>query len=163
MHHILSEVPRLAAIEQSNEGQDLITPGESPQSCQHEPPRHHVGCTDRRWRAQLRPGWLPSTLAEHGSRIPFWSSPQCALEWSSEPFHSRHDLLGDSPTDQTSHDITCNDAPVFGALSSSPCGLLRLPLALLPGPIVHTALKSQCKSAGLDSRGPRCSEVMPDG
>ena len=55
--------------------------------------------------------WLPSTLVDVGHAFRSCSSPQSALEWSSEAFHSRHDLLGDSPTDQTSHDITRNDAP----------------------------------------------------
>ena len=121
-------------------GQDLITPGDSPQSCQHGPPRHHVERTDTvdGEHSCVRVGFR-QRLQNVGHAFRSCSSPQCVLEWSSETFHNRHDLLGDSPTDQTSHDITRNDAPhpVFGPLSSSPCGLLRLPLlALLPGPIV---------------------------
>ena len=115
MHHgriILPEVPRLAAIEQSNERQDMIATGDSPQSCQHGQPRHHVERTNtvNGEHSCVRVGFR-QRLQNVGHAFRTCSSPQSVLEWSCETFHSRHNLLEDSPTDQTPHDITRNDAP----------------------------------------------------
>ena len=81
-------IPRGAAIACRTKGK-LITPGDSPQICQHGGRRHYVERVDTvdGEDSNVRVGFR-QRLQNVGHTFRSCPSPQCVLEWSSETFRS---------------------------------------------------------------------------